>query len=268
MTHNEADSGELHRLRRLHRALKWLFGLSALATVFLLAAGATYLVQHYSDGMSPLVPTVVIIAAVTIMLHLVQAVLLTRVTDEVDTKVASLIRFDGLTGVYNYRYLEQRLDQEIARSDRRAHQVSVIYVDSDNFKLVNDRHDHQVGNQVLRQLAELIRDAVRTNDLVGRLGGDEFLAVLPETSLAEAEIVAQRILERVRNTRFVTSSGEIIDFLTVSLGLCCYPDIARTRDELVTLADHAMYEVKAQGGDRIVVAQPKGDEGSRMENEE
>ncbi len=249
--------GELERLRRLHSGLKWLFGLSGLGTVFLLAAGATYLIQRYSDGVSPLVPAIVVVAGVIIVLHLIQAVLLQRITGEVDNKVSLLVRYDDLTSVYNYRYLEQRLDQEIARSDRSAHEVSVIYMDSDNFKDVNDRYDHQVGNQVLRQLAELLRDAVRSNDLVGRLGGDEFLAILPETGSVEAEIVAARILERLRNTRFITSSGAKIDFLTLSLGICSYPNVARTREELINLADRAMYKAKHRGGDCVVIASPQ-----------
>jgi diguanylate cyclase (GGDEF)-like protein len=250
---DDVHRGELQRLRRLHRGLKMVFGLSALVTVFLLASGAVYLVRT-AGTTRPLVSIIVIAAAAIIVLHLIQAVLLQSVTREVDSKVALLVLYDDLTGVYNYRYLEQRLDQEIVRSDRGGHRLSVIYIDSDNFKKVNDRHDHQVGNQVLRQMAGLLRDAVRSNDLVGRLGGDEFLAILPETGSAEAQIVAGRILERIRNTRFITSTGAKIDFLTLSMGISSYPDIARTRQELILQADHAMYEVKKRGGNSVAVA--------------
>ena len=251
---NDETTGELQRLRRLHRAMKLVFGLSALATTFVMACSAAYLVLHYGDMRGPLVPITVAAAASIILLHILQAMLLKKVSLEIDSKIELLVLFDDLTGVYNFRYMEQRIDQEIYRSDRGSHSLSVIYIDSDRFKDVNDMHDHQVGNQVLRQMAELLQEAVRSNDLVGRLGGDEFLALLPETSSAEARIVAERILDQLRQSRFITTTGARIDFLTVSLGICSYPDVAQSREELVLLADRAMYVAKKKGGDNVVIA--------------
>ena len=257
---HDTETGELQRLHRLHRGMKLVFALSALATVFVLASSTTYLVLHYRDSQSPIVPLILAAATAIIVLHLIQAMLLRKVTGEVDSKIASLVTIDDLTGVYNYRYLEQRIDQEIQRCDRGGYSLSVIYVDSDRFKEVNDRHDHHVGNQVLKQLAELLSESVRSNDMVGRMGGDEFLALLPETTPAEAQVVAGRMLQQVRQSRFVTASGTKIDFLTLSLGICSYPDIAGSREELIILADRAMYLAKQQGGNTLSVAAPAKDD--------
>jgi len=250
----DEKTGELQRLRRLHSRMKLVFGLSALATTFVMACSAAYLVLNYGDMRGPLVPIIVAAAASIILLHIFQAMLLKNVSREIDSKIELLVLYDDLTGVYNFRYIEQRIDQEILRADRGGHSLSVIYIDSDRFKDVNDQHDHQVGNQVLRQLAELLQESVRSNDLVGRLGGDEFLALLPETTAPEARIVAQRMLDQLRQSRFITDTGARIDFLTVSLGICSYPEVAQSREELVLLADRAMYEAKKKGGDNVIIA--------------
>ena len=115
---DDRTTGELQRLRRLHSIMKVTFGLSAMATTFVLACSTAYLVMHYGATQSVLVFIIAATASTIILLHVIQAILLRKVTGEIESKIALLVLYDDLTGVYNYRYLEQRIDQEIVRSER------------------------------------------------------------------------------------------------------------------------------------------------------
>ncbi|MBI3391688.1 MAG: sensor domain-containing diguanylate cyclase [Nitrospirae bacterium] len=158
---------------------------------------------------------------------------------------------DGLTGVYNHRYLYTRLDEEFARAARYQSPLSLIMVDLDDFKRVNDTFGHRRGDEVLKDVAATIRRAVRRSDIVTRYGGEEFVILLPQTPLSGSFQEAERIREAVGRRRFRGLGHPI----TISLGLAAYPENQPRRgDDLLKLADQAMYQAKAKGKNRVIVA--------------
>ena len=161
---------------------------------------------------------------------------------------------DDLTRLYNSRYLNQALHRETIRALRGKRPVSVLFLDLDGFKTVNDNHGHLLGSKALVEAAEVIRRCARETDVLARFGGDEFCLVLPETSIDGAVAVAERIRDRFRAFRFLTSDGLSMR-LTASIGVATLPDLAGTAEELLRAADTAMYRVKAGGKDGVLVAQ-------------
>ena len=114
---------------------------------------------------------------------------------------------DQVTGVNNHRYLQERLTQEVARSARSRSPLSVLMIDLDGFKAINDAHGHSDGDRVLRNVAAGLRLAVRANDIVARYGGDEFVVLMPDTDLAAARLVAERVVAGVRSQRHQLADG-------------------------------------------------------------
>ena len=160
---------------------------------------------------------------------------------------------DDLTSLYNSRYLNQVLRQEIKRAARSGRPLSLLFVDLDGFKTINDSFGHLFGSRALVEAAALIRAGARETDIVARFGGDEFALVLPDTGGDGALYVARRIRERVATHRFLGS--EHLDVrLTASVGIATLPDVAVSPEELVQAADKAMYKVKEQGKNGIRLA--------------
>jgi len=158
---------------------------------------------------------------------------------------------DELTDLYNYRYLQQRLDEEIGRADRYSKRLSFLMLDIDNFKRVNDTHGHRVGDGVLAEMAQVIKSTVREVDVVARYGGEEFSVVLPETDASGAFIVAEKIREAVSIARFKDENGERTIHITVSIGLASYPVHAHDKESLLKAADDAVYRAKETGKNRV-----------------
>ncbi len=181
-----------------------------------------------------------------------------RMHDEVTVAKARLERLavrDELTGLYNYRYLQSRLSEEFKRAERYREPLSCAMVDIDHFKSFNDRFGHDVGDQVLKVVAERLLEAVREVDVVARYGGEEFLLVLPSTHLAGALTVAERVWRRMSEETFSWRDGER-ERVTVSVGVALYPSRGvGSRDELLKAADKALYMAKEDGRDRICVFQ-------------
>ncbi len=160
---------------------------------------------------------------------------------------------DELTGLYNYRYLQSRLDEEFKRAERYREPLSCAMIDIDHFKTFNDRFGHDVGDMVLRTIAERLLAAVREVDVVARYGGEEFLLVLPSTHLAGALTVADRVWRTV-GEQPVTLGDERTERITVSVGVALYPSRGvASRDALLKAADRALYRAKEDGRDRICV---------------
>jgi diguanylate cyclase (GGDEF)-like protein len=160
---------------------------------------------------------------------------------------------DDVTEVYNARYLLEALDREIRRAERYGSELSILFLDLDRFKLVNDTHGHLVGSNTLRQLSRLLEGCVRQVDTVARYGGDEFTIVLVDTGERAGRIIAERIRQSIERHGFEAAPGRT-HRLTCSLGLSTYPAHGRTREALLDAADKAMYRAKSQGRNKVVSA--------------
>lgn len=160
---------------------------------------------------------------------------------------------DDLTGLSNSRYLNAALRREAKRASRSGRPLSLLFLDLDGFKQVNDTHGHQAGSRTLAEAAGVIRGCARETDVVARFGGDEFSLILPDTSRDGAVAVATRIRERLRAACFLVSEGLSIR-LTASIGVATLPDVAASAEEILKAADTAMYKVKASGKDGIYIA--------------
>ena len=154
---------------------------------------------------------------------------------------------DQLTGVANHRYLQERLAQEVARAGRTRRPLSVLMIDLDGFKAVNDQHGHADGDRVLRDVAASLRLAVRANDIVARYGGDEFVVLMPDTPEDRAKLVAERVVAAVRDRGHQMSDGSEVS-LGASVGLAVHPHDASSPAGLLRAADAAMYAAKRGGG--------------------
>ena len=166
---------------------------------------------------------------------------------------------DDLTQLYNSRYLNLVLRRETKRAARSGRPLSLLFIDLDGFKAINDAHGHLAGSRALVEAAAVIRDSARETDVVARFGGDEFAVVLPDTGGDGAIAVGERIRARVAAHAFLAVNGLAIH-LTASVGVATLPDAAASPEELVQPADVAMYQVKDRGKNGIQVA------GRRPEN--
>ncbi len=168
-------------------------------------------------------------------------------------RLARLAITDDLTRAYNYRVLGPRLGEEISRAARYGEPLSVLMMDLDHFKRVNDRYGHAVGDAVLRAFVDRVRAEVRQPDVLIRRGGEEFLLVMPSTAEPDAQKVAERIRARVGDTPIVTDGGEVE--LTVSIGVATWTP-GEAPSALEARADAALYRAKNRGRDRVSTAPP------------
>lgn len=160
---------------------------------------------------------------------------------------------DDLTGLYNYRYFRNRLDEEVQAAASSQKSVAMIMIDLDHFKAVNDRYGHQKGDEVLHTVGRIIKENVRASDFVARYGGEEFAVILPDADAQEATRVSQRIREAISSHDFGTLR------LTASMGIAVFPSQqVRTRDELLSIADKMAYAAKASGRNSIFLAEDQG----------
>ncbi len=162
---------------------------------------------------------------------------------------------DALTGIYNYRYFSERLDQEWTRALRYEKPLSLIMVDLDLFKTVNDNYGHLCGDEVLREVAGLLKELTRETDMVARYGGEEFVAVLSETHFQDALLVGEKLREGVEKAIFTGGGTEHKIQLTISVGVANYPSSATNKSDLIYQADQALYRAKEI---RNTVSAPEG----------
>ena len=160
---------------------------------------------------------------------------------------------DGLTGVWNRRYFQMQFRQELATATRFTRSFSVLMLDLDHFKEVNDSYGHQRGDEVLVEFAQRVKEAVREVDTFARYGGEEFICLLSETDMKGAETTADKILRAIRTTAFGERTGLPLT-LTVSIGIASYPEHGDSFGDLVDAADRALYRAKQEGRDRVRVA--------------
>jgi diguanylate cyclase (GGDEF)-like protein len=160
---------------------------------------------------------------------------------------------DDLTQLYNSRYLNQSLRREVKRAIRSGRPLSLLFVDLDGFKGINDVHGHLVGSAALVEAAHVIRGSARETDVVARFGGDEFSMILPDTGSEGAAAVAERVRERIAAHSFLAAESLAIR-LTVSVGVATLPEAASSAEDLVKAADTAMYRVKATGKNGVFIS--------------
>ncbi len=205
-----------------------------------------------------------VLARVASMLRIKQAYEQVRASRD---RFAELAMVDALTGLFNVRYLEQRLREEWKRAERQHEPLALAMLDLDRFKAINDRYGHEAGNDALREVSARIAASVRETDVVARYGGEEFVVLLPSTRAGGALVVAERIRSAVASRRVGVGGVELE--ITVSVGVGLYPSRGvTTRDALVASADHALYRAKDEGRNRTCVAQellyelrPNGEDG-------
>lgn len=162
-------------------------------------------------------------------------------------EMEKLAILDSLTGVLNRRGLEESFQREISRAKRYNRPLSVMILDMDNFKLINDTYGHIFGDQILIEVTNFLKSACRKTDIIGRYGGDEFAIILPETNTEDSNKVAERILKKINNNPIITPNNEKIP-LKISIGIASYPEDTLEPDKLLALADTAMYKAKIYGG--------------------
>jgi diguanylate cyclase (GGDEF)-like protein len=160
---------------------------------------------------------------------------------------------DPLTGLFNRRFLEEQLARELRHAERQEASLGLLMIDLDHFKAINDAHGHEAGDRVLAELGRLLQQGVRSEDVVARYGGEEFTVLLPETDLGEAVWVAEKLRQVCRRLQ-VRHRGVVIEALQISVGAAAFPACGEDAEELLRAADHALYQAKREGRDRVVAA--------------
>jgi diguanylate cyclase (GGDEF)-like protein len=160
-------------------------------------------------------------------------------------RMTELAITDDLTKLFNTRYLNRTIEIEIQRASRYNNSLSLIFMDVDHFKRINDSYGHLIGSKVLVEMGQLLLRNLRTVDIVARYGGDEFVFVLPQTTPKSAAQIAERMRKSVEQNTFLKREGYTLK-LTASFGVASFPESAKSKEELIKLADEAMYRVKYQ----------------------
>ncbi len=168
------------------------------------------------------------------------------------SSIKNIALYDTLTGLYNRRYFEDRLGVETQKSFYSGTPLSLVMVDIDHFKKVNDTFGHTGGDQVLCKTSSLLKNSIRKKDMVARYGGEEFMLILPEAGLEESFIIAERIRRLVENTSFEIGQAQVN--LTISMGISNFPSHrAKSKEELVRMADQALYDAKRGGRNKVCI---------------
>ena len=160
---------------------------------------------------------------------------------------------DGLTSLLNHNAFLNRLDQEIDRCSRFQTSLGLIMLDLDKFKKINDTYGHLYGDYILKEVGKIIKENVRTIDVVGRFGGEEFSVILVNTNVRDCIPLAKRIVEGINRKTFIFDG--IATNLTISAGMSGYPSMSKESKELIKMADDAMYQTKKKGGNDVTIFQ-------------
>ena len=164
---------------------------------------------------------------------------------------------DGLTKLYIYRHFQNLLEAEIKRSDRYKHCVSLLMMDIDNFKMINDTYGHQIGDEILRSISHVISSTCRKIDMPSRYGGEEFALILPETGIQNTRNIAERLRKRISDISVYTDDN-IRVMPTISIGISSYPDLSSSQESLIGTADKALYFAKSNGKNCVAEFHPEG----------
>jgi diguanylate cyclase (GGDEF)-like protein len=252
-----------NHLHTEQKVLDWLLrhrGFQGVAAITLVSVALSVIVSCLlvkALGFGPLVMmrTIIIATAVPIVvapLSLMPLVHVVGKLHEARTQLTNLASTDTLTDVATRRAFFERASSEWAQGSRYQYPISVVMLDIDHFKSINDDFGHAFGDTVLQKVAMAIRDDLRQPDLLGRYGGEEFVILLPMTDVESARVVTERTLEAVRHLRIDSPDGHRVK-MTASAGIAsCLPVTAPLHD-MIALADRALYAAKAAGRDRVVI---------------
>ena len=245
----EPDTGRIDRRRRTGSPGAW--HPNDLLFVPLTAGDQLVGILHVDQPRSGLVPRLEDVQALEIFAN--QAVTAIQSARAYETTRQMSVR-DSLTEAFNHRYFQETLSRELARHERSGQPLALVMLDIDDFKKINDRWGHPVGDVVLRGLVEELTKGVREMDTVARYGGEEFALIFPETTPAKAWVVADRLRKRVASRLFVAPHVEQALAVTISIGLASYPEDAATKRVLIERADQALYQAKRSGKNCLVTA--------------
>jgi len=174
-------------------------------------------------------------------------------------KLHETLRFqsirDPLTNLYNRRYLEETLDRELVRAQRKSLSLAVLMFDVDHFKYFNDMYGHEAGDDVLKEVSNVIRDCIRASDVACRYGGEEFVVILLESPMAFAQTHAEKLREKIASMSLNRSRG-ILSSITVSIGVAMFPKHGQSTQDLLSAADIALYGAKNSGRNKVVIYKP------------
>ncbi len=182
----------------------------------------------------------------TVMLRLRDKIL---ELEKVNEQLQILSVTDELTGLYNFRSFKDFLTKEVSRSNRKEYSLTLVMIDIDNFKELNDKYGHFAGNECLKAVSSMIKESVRRYDIVARYGGDEFSIILPETNIDEGEIVATRLQEEFESTKIKLPMGDSVT-MSISLGLAsvtCSKSAPISQVKIIEASDEALYRAKSKG---------------------
>ncbi|QUW02247.1 GGDEF domain-containing protein [Chloracidobacterium validum] len=188
--------------------------------------------------------------------HILKFTFLDDIDEEFHRRITDLITHDDLTGLLTRKSFILEMEREMARSNRYGHPFGLLMMDIDFFKRVNDTYGHLIGSQVLREVAVVIRQTLRDSDIAGRYGGEEYIALLPETDRVRAHEAAERIRAAIESAPFTASLHDpnLKLNLTISVGISSYPGDATQVNDLIERADEAMYEAKRRGRNLVQIA--------------
>lgn len=175
--------------------------------------------------------------------------------NQTNAVISHMADYDALTGLFNRRRFQEELEHWIEYGRRYQHGCALIFMDIDDFKSINDDYGHNTGDACLRAMADLAKGVLRSSDVVARWGGDELIALLPETSIEQATALVERLLGKIAETRVACNGNEI--GLSASIGIALFPDHARSAIELIACADKAMYEAKNTNSKRYALHVPE-----------
>lgn len=163
---------------------------------------------------------------------------------------------DPLTGVFNRRFMDKRLVEEVSKARRYEFELAVLMLDLDHFKEINDVHGHQVGDQMLKEIGDLVGLELRDSDVLARYGGEEFLVIAPNTAPTDAKFLAERLRGRIEAHQSIPEQGNLKLQVTVSIGVANFGDDIIDQESLIRIADKNLYLAKDGGRNRVVSELP------------